>query len=154
MKLCLPIAICGPFCSLLPTKMIAVPLPAAIASRTSGQVRSSIQTERVCALAGAVTTAANSAASIATSNCGGLTSASGGWNQMLSISQPVRCALERDDFSSNRHRALSFCLSMISAQTLCVCREGKPVPTHRVVAQGHAFPDHALDYRDLVMPRI
>src|SRR5207245_4802810 len=27
-----------------------------------------------------------------------------------------------------------FYLSMISAQTLCVCREGKPVPT---------FPDHA-----------
>src|ERR1700694_5500486 len=29
-----------------------------------------------------------------------------------------------------------FCLSMISAQTLRVCREGKPVPT---------FPDHAPD---------
>jgi hypothetical protein len=43
--------------------------------------------------------------------------------------------LERDDFSSNRHLALFCCLSMISAQTLCVCREGKPVPT---------FPDHAL----------
>jgi hypothetical protein len=43
-------------------------------------------------------------------------------------------ALERDDFSSNRHPALSFCLSMISAQTLRVCRVGKPVPT---------FPDHA-----------
>jgi hypothetical protein len=28
----------------------------------------------------------------------------------------------------------SLCLSMISAQTLRVCREGKPVPT---------FPDHA-----------
>src|SRR5882724_9180870 len=25
-----------------------------------------------------------------------------------------------------------------------VCREGKPVSTHRVVARGHAFPDHAL----------
>ncbi len=35
----------------------------------------------------------------------------------------------------NRHRALAYCLSMISAQTLRVCREGKPVPT---------FPDHAL----------
>ena len=35
--------------------------------------------------------------------------------------------LEPDDFSSNRHPALSFCLSMISAQTLRVCREGKPV---------------------------
>ena len=43
--------------------------------------------------------------------------------------------LERDDFSSNRHPAPAFCLSMISAQTLRVCREGKPVPT---------FPDHAL----------
>src|SRR5216684_5381061 len=46
-----------------------------------------------------------------------------------------RHRLERDDFSSNRHPALSFCLSMISGQTLCVCPEGKPVPT---------FPDHAL----------
>ena len=36
---------------------------------------------------------------------------------------------------------------MISAQTLRVCREGKPVPTHRVVARGHAFPDHALTER-------
>jgi hypothetical protein len=41
--------------------------------------------------------------------------------------------LERDDLSSNRHPALAFCLSMISAQTLRVCREGKPVST---------FPDH------------
>src|SRR3982075_1795427 len=39
------------------------------------------------------------------------------------------------DLSSNRHPALSFCLSMISGQTLRVCPEGKPVPT---------FPDHAL----------
>ena len=44
--------------------------------------------------------------------------------------------LERNDFSSNRHPALSFCLSMISGQTLRVCPEGKPVPT---------FPDHALN---------
>jgi len=36
-------------------------------------------------------------------------------------------ALEQDDFSANRHPALSFCLSMIFF--------GKPVPT---------FPDHAL----------
>src|SRR5215475_13861308 len=35
----------------------------------------------------------------------------------------------------NRHRALGCCLSMISAQTLRVCREGKPL---------HTFPDHAL----------
>src|ERR1700692_3146164 len=52
--------------------------------------------------------------------------------------------LERDDFSSNRHPALSFCLSMISAQTLRVCREGKPVPT---------FPDRALFARRR-LPRI
>ena len=43
-----------------------------------------------------------------------------------------------DDASSNRHPNLSFCLSMISAQTLRVCREGKPVPT---------FPDHAPRWR-------
>src|SRR5712692_8011510 len=36
---------------------------------------------------------------------------------------------------------------MISGQTLRVCPEGKPVPTHRVVARGHAFPDHALEFR-------
>jgi hypothetical protein len=41
----------------------------------------------------------------------------------------------RDAFWLNRHRALSFCLSMISAQMLRICREGKPVTT---------FPDHAL----------
>jgi hypothetical protein len=35
----------------------------------------------------------------------------------------------------NRIMISSPCLSMISAQTLRVCREGKPVPT---------FPDHAL----------
>src|SRR5437762_9580509 len=42
---------------------------------------------------------------------------------------------ERDDFSSNRHLALTFCLRMISAQMLRVCREGKPL---------HTFADHAL----------
>jgi hypothetical protein len=42
--------------------------------------------------------------------------------------------LERDDFSPNRHPALS-CLSMISAQALRICREGKPAST---------LPDHAL----------
>src|ERR1700736_4996907 len=56
------------------------------------------------------------------------------------MNERVRChklkrAPERDDVSSNRHPSLFFCLSMISAQTLRVCREGKPVPT---------FPDHAL----------
>src|SRR6266850_6967356 len=53
---------------------------------------------------------------------------------------PMMRSLERDDFSSNCHPALSFCLSMISAQTLRVCREGKPVPT---------FPDHALNRADI-----
>src|ERR1700722_4106444 len=48
--------------------------------------------------------------------------------------------LERDGFSLKRHLALSFCLSMISAQTLRVCREGKPVST---------FPDHALESPEL-----
>ncbi len=51
--------------------------------------------------------------------------------------------LERDDFSSNRHPALSFCLSMISGQTLRVCPEGKPVSTPHQV-RGRLFPDHAL----------
>src|SRR6266478_6924963 len=52
-------------------------------------------------------------------------------------------ALERDDLSSNRHPALSFCLSMISGQTLRVCPGGKPVPTPHQV-RGRLFPDHAL----------
>src|ERR1700675_721832 len=60
---------------------------------------------------------------------------------------PCPGSLERDDISSNRHPALSFCSSMISGQTLRVCPEGKPVPTHRAVARGHAFPDHALASR-------
>src|SRR6266853_4959721 len=66
------------------------------------------------------------------------------WRALTALRSSRGVGLERDDFSSNRHPALSFCLSMISAQTLRVCREGKPVPTHRVVARGHAFPDHAL----------
>src|SRR5262245_12123561 len=82
MKLCLPIAICGPFCSLEPTKMIAVVLPAAMASRTSGQVRLSIHTERCCALTGTAPTVANvTAAIIATSHCNVFTGASGESNQ-------------------------------------------------------------------------
>src|ERR1700733_14550099 len=48
-------------------------------------------------------------------------------------------ALKRDEIKLNRHRALASCLSMISAQTLRICREGKPL---------HTFPDHAL-----VIPR-
>src|SRR5882757_5379012 len=34
----------------------------------------------------------------------------------------------------------------LRANAFRVCREGKPVPTHRVVARGHAFPDHALAF--------
>jgi hypothetical protein len=30
----------------------------------------------------------------------------------------------------------------LGANAFRVCREGKPVPTHRVTARGHAFPDH------------
>src|SRR5215468_7106898 len=82
MKLCLPIAMCGPFCSLEPTKMIAVVSPAAMASRTSVQVRSSIQTERCCALAGIAPTVASAKAAItATSHCGVFTGASDESNQ-------------------------------------------------------------------------
>jgi hypothetical protein len=41
---------------------------------------------------------------------------------------------------------VTYFLSVISAQTRSafVMLKGKPVPTHRVVARGHAFPDHAL----------
>src|SRR5271170_4567165 len=72
---------------------------------------------------------------------GNITAATGvANNPFTSTSVPdmrgaLQTILERDDFSSNRHLALSFCLSMISGQTLRVCPEGKPVPT---------FPDHAL----------
>src|ERR1700749_3281932 len=53
---------------------------------------------------------------------------------------------ERDDLSSNRHPALVYYLSMISAQTLRACREGKSVPT---------FPDHALgDVKPILLQRI
>jgi hypothetical protein len=37
-----------------------------------------------------------------------------------------RGELKRDDFRINRHRALASNLGMISAQTLRVCRQGKP----------------------------
>src|SRR5436190_23659528 len=87
MKLCLPLAICGPFCSLLPTKTIAVDLPAAMASRTSGQVRSSTKTERACALAGAADAASRGAASRATSNSAFLTKRLREMESRLSICQ-------------------------------------------------------------------
>src|SRR3979411_2798153 len=47
--------------------------------------------------------------------------------------------LDHDPIRLNRIMISSFCWSMISAQTLRVCREGKPVPT---------FPDHALRRRN------
>jgi hypothetical protein len=55
--------------------------------------------------------------------------------------------LERDDFSSNRHPALSHLFEHdLRANALGVCREGKPLPT---------FPDHALNPRATeVDPRI
>jgi len=43
--------------------------------------------------------------------------------------------MRRSSVVLNTAVSLVYCLSMISAQTLRVCREGKPVPT---------FPDHAL----------
>ena len=49
--------------------------------------------------------------------------------QTNKVRRKLRLPLERDDFSSNRHPDLSFCLSMISAQTPRVCREEKSVPT-------------------------
>src|SRR5882757_10645304 len=62
--------------------------------------------------------------------------------------EPAKCAdfamLDHDPLRLNRIMISSFCWSMISGQTLRVCPEGKPVPTRRVVARGHAFPDHAL----------
>ena len=54
---------------------------------------------------------------------------------MMEIESATLRPLERDVFRMNRHRALAYCLRMISAQTLRVCREGKPLYT---------FPDHAL----------
>ena len=50
-----------------------------------------------------------------------------------------RCALpkqflERDDFSSNRHPALSFCLSMISERTLRVCPRENRCPLFRIMS--------------------
>src|SRR5216684_3004228 len=47
---------------------------------------------------------------------------------------PGNVATESDSTELNQTLSLSFCLSMISGQTLRVCPEGKPVST---------FPDHA-----------
>src|ERR1700758_1003210 len=63
------------------------------------------------------------------------------------LASPLRCisrrdrlaSPKRDGFRTKRHRALAYCLRMISAQTLRVCREGKPL---------HTFPDHALTARN------
>ena len=61
------------------------------------------------------------------------------------------CALERDDFSSNRHLALSYALSMIPP----VKPEGmlfrKPVSTPDHV-RGRLFRDHALAWCGLLDP--
>ena len=63
----------------------------------------------------------------------------------LTIKGLDSCDHQIDDFSSKRHPALSFCLSMISGQTFRVCPEGKPVPTPHQV-RGRLFPDHALNH--------
>jgi len=42
-------------------------------------------------------------------------------------------ALERDGIRLNHHRALDSCLSMISAQTRCVCREGNRYTLFRIM---------------------
>jgi hypothetical protein len=54
-----------------------------------------------------------------------------------------KAMLEFDSTELNQALALPFCLSMISAQTLRVCREGKPVST---------FPDHAQYASDFGWP--
>jgi hypothetical protein len=57
------------------------------------------------------------------------------------IGQPTKALVKKirtPRQALERHRALAYCLSMISAQTLCVCREAKPVST---------FPDHGLACR-------
>src|SRR6267154_2465259 len=52
-------------------------------------------------------------------------------------------------FSSNRHPASHFLFEHdLRANAFSrLSAKGKPVPTHRVVARGHAFPDHALKAR-------
>jgi 8-oxo-dGTP diphosphatase len=44
----------------------------------------------------------------------------------------------------SNHDLISLFEHDLRANALRVCREGKSVSTHRVVARGHAFPDHAL----------
>src|SRR6187455_317019 len=60
--LCLPSTMCGPFCSVPPVGIIAVVLPALMASRTSTHVRFSRKTVLGfgCATAGAAERTANS----------------------------------------------------------------------------------------------
>ena len=54
-------------------------------------------------------------------------------------------ALERDENGMNCHRAPNYCLRMISAQTLRVCREGKPL---------HTFQNYALENIPVRLGRI
>jgi hypothetical protein len=49
--------------------------------------------------------------------------------------------LKRDCVKSKRDRVLGCSLRMISAQTPCVCREGKPVPNFRIMRQ-HVISAH------------
>src|ERR1700730_11722379 len=64
----------------------------------------------------------------------------------IPIPLKVRASLDHNPIKLNRITISSLCLSIISAQTLRVCREGKSGPPSGQ-AQGHAFPDHALTHR-------
>src|SRR5215470_19546157 len=64
-------------------------------------------------------------------------------------------ALKRDEIS----RSSLLFEHDLRANAFRLCREGKPASTHRVVARGHAFPDHALDWcqhasQKLLRPRM
>src|SRR5882672_2289544 len=51
------------------------------------------------------------------------------WRALTALRSSRGVGLERDDFSSNRHPALSFCLSMIPRKRFAfVARENRPPP--------------------------
>jgi hypothetical protein len=57
-----------------------------------------------------------------------------GWARRAALGPRANSpAIERDDFSSNRHPALSFCLSMISGQTLRVVPRENRYPLFRIM---------------------
>src|SRR6185312_2135890 len=55
--------------------------------------------------------------------------------------------LKRDDLSINHHRALTYCLRMISAQTLPVCREGNPLRSFHALAPAADALDLLVEQR-------